>query len=224
MIKNKILRLLLKNLGVFFNKKSNENKGINFINVIDKKGVKVYLLYITYKVQVSLYEICKKGDEKLTWEDLIYCVRGYEDLRSIIKLVVYHAMKGFSISSFNCNINVNDLRKIKKNEKKEFEIYGNNDMIHMSKIFDDEEGENLVKTFILKAEMAHYTYLSNYRRDYTIERYFIELILNKTMRNSLMLIIHDAISRIDFTSSWESEGLIEKELKNFFKNISSEFI
>lgn len=181
-------------------RQQNEYKGIScFI----PKEESIFIRYVMYKVQLAFYEIFKENAEDISWNECILLIQTTEQLQKASRAVAEHAMRNFSSDRFNFEIPV--CTDYVEDEE-------DNRTILLARIFSERAGTKLIHNFILRAQIAHFSYLSRKKGlDYTWERYIQDLKNDTELLCVLARAFQDGLKNIDFNSSWLADGIKETE-------------
>ena len=83
------------------------------------------------------------------------------------------------------------------------------DILHCSNLFSQDEGRGLIEGILFHAEVSQYRHLRNQGRDFLWQEYLNELEQKGPLWEQVYTAFQDALARLDFKPVWQSERLEE---------------
>ena len=83
------------------------------------------------------------------------------------------------------------------------------DILHCSNLFSQDEGRGLIEGILFYAEASQYRHLRNQGRDFLWQEYLNELEQKGPLWEQVYAAFQDALARLDFKPVWQSEHLEE---------------
>lgn len=132
-----------------------------YMTLANQDEVDIYVIYMTYRVQQDLYQVCQKSGLLcgLSWDDFVLLMRGHRPAREAAMVVVRETLKEF----FRCghyNFDVTDVEFLRDSDAEGEE----SEMVHCSSLFPPEEGSSLVEGILFRAEVSQYRRLLDQRK------------------------------------------------------------
>lgn len=163
-----------------------------FSAVYNNEETLMYVLYLTYKVEFALYEICKQQQSPdlwaLTWQEYLDSFSRSKELIQMAREIIQEAIFTFPSSSFDFKIIVIDKKGVPEDG-----------MLHMVELFSGAEGNHLIETLTLRAELAHFSFVEKqHENGYSWKQYMFDL------QNVSMAILL-CLQTLPFEELWEKK-------------------
>ena len=161
------------------------------------------MTYLTYRVEDALFTWKKENDVDgfwvdLTWDEYIAFLQQEKQLLQVTKQVLTKAVLAFPIKAFDFAL---------PKEEVVFPVarFDNTEMLHMARLYTQENQPALVEFLMLQAERAYYPIWKKSRGSYyTWELYIMELLRERErMIDPLSRAFRGALAQLDFLSEWK---------------------
>ncbi len=177
-----------------------------YMTLASQKEIDVYVIYMTYRVQQDLYQVCQESGLLcgLTWDDFVLLIRGHRPARAAAMVVVRETLKEF----FRCghyDFDVTEVDFLQDGDAGD----GEDEMLHCSSLFSPEEGSSLVECILFHAEASQYRRLLDQGKDFLWQEYLNELERKGPIWDQVYAAFQDALARLNFKPVWKSEHLEE---------------
>lgn len=171
---------------------------------ISPDELEAYAIYLTYRVQRDLYEMCQAMGEiqDMAWEKFIYFMRRNGHAQSTAVMVMQKTLQNFRDRG--------ELRFGITEAELELELpqganRADDQFYSAAKLFSDDTGQLLVASILARVEFVEYRRQLDQGKNYSWEHYIDELSQGKQMWHETVMAFRDALLRLNFKPFWQAE-------------------
>lgn len=177
-----------------------------YMTLANQDEINVYVTYMMYRVQQDLYQVCQESGLlcDLLWDDFVLLMRGHRPAQTAAVVVVCETLKNFYRYG-HYDFDVTEVKLIPDDDTEDRE----DDILHCSNLFSQDEGRGLIEGILFHAEVSQYRHLRNQGRDFLWQEYLNELEQKGPLWEQVYAAFQDALARLDFKPVWQSERLEE---------------
>ena len=168
------------------------------LNRMDER--KAYSFLLTYRVIKALFDLLK---ETFDWTECIHVLKYSQKMRDAAVAIIHHGIRDFvEKDRFNFETRNVILRDIAPGSER-------NGMMTAVCLYPEEHGINLVDTFLLQTQMAHFRRLHYSGQLHHWEDYLQAVSRDAPLRQAMMNGFQDGLMRLDFRAGWLSKVIPE---------------